>query len=143
MEQTTDQIEAYIQATHHDLGANLKELENRVKSVTDWKEHFHNSPMTMISVAFGAGIVLAAALGGKRRRGVERAPFSYGNVSPTHTEETTQRPKSNETWDTVRGALIGVAATRFKDFVGEIVPGFSEHLQRSEAKTKSSHGPFH
>ena len=40
-----------------------------------------------------------------------------------------------ETWDNIKGALIGVAATRFKDFVAEVIPGFQEQYQRTEAKT--------
>jgi hypothetical protein len=41
-----------------------------------------------------------------------------------------------ETWDNIKGALVGVAATRFKEFVGEVVPGFHEQFQRTEEKAK-------
>lgn len=41
---------------------------------------------------------------------------------------------SPPTWDNIKGALIGVAATRFKDFVGEIVPGFHEQLRKTETE---------
>jgi hypothetical protein len=40
------------------------------------------------------------------------------------------------TWDNIKGALIGVSAARFKDFVGDVVPGFQEQLQRTEEKAK-------
>ena len=50
-----------------------------------------------------------------------------------------QQHRALETWDNIKGALFGVAATPFKDFVGEVVPGFHEQFQRSaeEAKTNS------
>ena len=59
MGQTTRQIEAHIEDTREDLGANLNELEQKVKSVTDWKQQFRSNPMTMLGVAFGGGILLA------------------------------------------------------------------------------------
>jgi len=46
-----------------------------------------------------------------------------------------------ETWDNIKGALIGVAATRFKDFVGEVVPGFHEQFQKTEEKVKAIGSP--
>jgi hypothetical protein len=38
----------------------------------------------------------------------------------------------------VKGALIGVAATRFKDFVGELIPGFHEQFRQTEALNTST-----
>jgi hypothetical protein len=55
------------------LGSNLNELERKVKSVTDWRQHFQSSPMTMIGVAFGGGILLATMMGGRRSRRSERS----------------------------------------------------------------------
>jgi hypothetical protein len=42
-----------------------------------------------------------------------------------------------ETWSNIKGALIGVAATKFKDYVGQFVPGFNEQYQATEAKRRS------
>jgi hypothetical protein len=46
-----------------------------------------------------------------------------------------------EAWDNIKGALVGVAATRFKDFVGEIVPGFHEEFRQAERKATQHNGP--
>jgi hypothetical protein len=67
MGQTTHQIEAHIEDTRKDLGSNLRELERKVRSVTDWKQHFQSNPMTMLGVAFGGGLLLATMLGGRKR----------------------------------------------------------------------------
>ena len=52
-----------------------------------------------------------------------------------------QKHRALETWDNIKGALIGVAAMRFKDFVGEIVPGFHEEFQRTEENAKTIQPP--
>ena len=137
MGQTTHQIEAHIEDTRKDLGSNLHELERKVKSVTDWKQHFQNNPMTMLGVAFGGGILLATMLGGRKNRRGERGFPSHATGSEPHAGTEQQKHKALETWDNIKGALIGVAATRFKDFVGEIVPGFQEQFQGAEEKAKA------
>ena len=137
MGQTTHQIEAHIEDTRKDLGSNLHELEQKVKSVTDWKQHFKSNPMTMLGVAFGGGILLATVLGGRKSRRGERGFSSPATGSDFHAGTDHQKHKALETWDNIKGALIGVAATRFKDFVGEIVPGFQEQFQGVEEKAKA------
>ena len=132
MGQTTHQIEAHIEDTREDLGSNLHELELKVKSVTDWKQHFRTNPMTMLGVAFGGGILLATMLGGRKNRRGERGFPSHATGSEPHAGTEQQKHKALETWDNIKGALIAVAATRFTDFVGEVVPGFHEQFQHTK-----------
>ena len=141
MGQTTHQIEAHIEDTRQDLGSNLHELELKVKSVTDWKQHFRTNPMTMLGVAFGGGILLATMLGGRKNRRGERGFSSPTTGSEPHAGTHHQKHKALETWDNIKGALIGVAATRFKDFVGEVVPSFHEQFQHTEEKTEVTSRP--
>jgi hypothetical protein len=35
--------------------------------------------------------------------------------------------------DSIKSALVGAAATKFKGILGEMVPGFKEHLAKAEA----------
>ena len=136
MGQTASQIEAHIENTREDLGSNLQELERKVKSVTDWQEHFQNHPMTMLGVAFGGGILLATALGRRRSRHGDSSVSKSAGSEP-HRGTDHQKHKALETWDNIKGALIGVAAMRFKDFVGDVVPGFHEQYQKTEEKAKT------
>jgi len=141
MGETTNQIESYIETKRDDLGSNLAELENKVKSITDWREQFRSNPMTMVGVAFGGGILLASVLGGKSRH---RSSRNIVDAAVSHSGMDRQSNKALETWDNIKGALIGVAATRFKSFVGELVPGFHEQLREAEAMKRpggSSTGP--
>ena len=130
MGETTNQIESYIETKREDLGSNLAELENKVKSITDWREQFRSNPMTMVGVAFGGGILLASMLGGKSRH---RSSRNISDTAVPHSGMDRQTNKALETWDNIKGALIGVAATRFKGFVEELVPGFHEQFHETEA----------
>lgn len=126
MDGSIQQIEERIEATRGDLGNNLQELEEKVRAYADWKTHFQNSPFVMLGMAFTAGIVLSSAFGSPRR--------SLRSEAPAKAREALLHAKSSETWNVVKGALIGVAASRIKDLVGEMVPGFKEELQRAETK---------
>jgi ElaB/YqjD/DUF883 family membrane-anchored ribosome-binding protein len=66
VDQTTDQIEAHIENTREELGSNFQELEQKVKSATDWRRQFRDNPKMMLGTAFAGGIVLAYLLGGRR-----------------------------------------------------------------------------
>lgn len=132
MGQTTNQIEAHIDHTRQELGSNFHELEYEVKAMTDWRQHFRKNPKAMLGLAFGGGILLASAISrprGRRRRSLS----SYAGEAEPHAATDHQKYKALETWDNIKGALIGVAATRFKDFVGEFVPGFHEQYQKTQA----------
>lgn len=131
MGQTTLEIEDHIEDTRQDLGSNLHELEQRVKAVADWRGHFQTRPMTMLGVAFGGGILLAKMLGG-RKNGAR--------------EQRSPRPVNGSrhaagTWQDIKGALAGAAATRFKKFIGDVVPGFDEQLQRTEERATAFRPP--
>ena len=141
MGQTTHQIEAHIENTRENLGSNLHELESKVRAVTDWKQQFQQRPMTMLGVAFGGGILLATLLGGRRRSGRERGYSSRAGRSESHQESAYRKHEALGTWDNIKGALIGVAATRFKDFVGDVVPDFHEQFRRTQEKAKALQPP--
>jgi hypothetical protein len=66
MDQTADQIEAHIDQTRQQLGANIEELQRRVDNVTDWREQFRARPYMLLGVACAGGILLASALGRRR-----------------------------------------------------------------------------
>ncbi|MBV8843677.1 MAG: hypothetical protein JO307_12785 [Bryobacterales bacterium] len=137
MGKTANQIETHIERTRDKLGSNIHELEQKVKSATDWRHHFRNSPMTMLGAAFGGGVLLAAMLGsGRRRRSF--SPYAEPASRTPHAGTDRQKHRALETWDNIKGALIGVAAARFKDFVGEVVPGFNEQFQHTQAQKNKS-----
>jgi hypothetical protein len=125
--ETTYQIEHHIEKTRDSLGANLNELEYKVKEIADWRYHFRNHPLSLMGAAFGGGILLATMMSGRRRNATPAVPFATAPRSP-HAQ------KAVDTWDHIKDALIGVAAGKVTNFVGELVPGFEDEFR----KVKSS-----
>jgi hypothetical protein len=137
MGETVQQIEAHIDSTRERLGSNLQELERKVDAVTDWREHFQTRPFTLLGVAFAGGVALAATL----RRRTARRPYRSWTpptaASESHAGTDAQKYRALETWDNIKGALIGVAAARFKDYVSQLIPGFDEQFERTERRAAS------
>ena len=132
MDSTADKIASHIQRTREDLSSNINELENKVKSVTDWKQQFQANPMLLMGIAFGGGMILAGLFSGAqtRRNGAEQAE--------AHTYRDSSDAVGNspvwKTWETTKMALVGLAANRLKEVVDEIIPGFKDHFEAVQGK---------
>jgi len=130
MGETTQQIENHLQDTREDLKSNIQELESRVKSAADWRQQFERHPGVMLSAAIGGGVLLSMML-----RKTSRA--ATATASSSVREPRKLSPAASDalrTWDTLKSALVGVAATKVKGALGEIVPGFNEHLEKAEER---------
>jgi hypothetical protein len=64
----TDQIEAHIERTRQDLGANLQALEQKIKSATDWRTVLRGKPLIVLGVAALGGVLVVWRLRQRRRR---------------------------------------------------------------------------
>ena len=130
MDKTVNEIEAQIDRTRDRLGSNLRELEDRVDSATDWREHFRERPHLFLGSAFVGGVMLAGAFrraSPRRERGDIGAPRAL----PVHGSAQAQ---AMELWNHVQGALVGVAGARIKEFIEQLVPDFDEHYRRAEQR---------
>ncbi len=143
MGQTASQIENHIEGTREHLSSNLRELENKVKSVTDWRHQFHSRPLIFLGLALGGGVLAATALGGR-----SSGPRHHHHYAPPAPPQGTEQQhshlhvpemlaptldKASKVWDTFAGALVGIAATRVKDYVEQVLPGFAEQYHRAES----------
>jgi hypothetical protein len=139
MGEESNQIERRIATERGQLGQNLNELQSRVEEATDWRLQFQKRPMLMMGVALGGGLLLAAVTG--RRSGSRgHYPEHPGDIGQEHRRGTElQKNKALETFDTIKGAMIGVAANTFKDFLGQLIPGFHEQVQKT-AQEKQAGG---
>jgi hypothetical protein len=68
MARTKDEIEAHLERNRAELRSNLEELEQRVRSVTDWRGRFRNNPAICLLLAFGGGFLIAGMTSRSRRR---------------------------------------------------------------------------
>ena len=133
MDEAARKIEAHIDRTRKQLGSNLRELEDKVDAVTDWREHFRARPRTFIGGAIVGGALLAAVL--RRKASLHVVDSSnelrFASVSRGGVNAHDQ---AFELWNNVKGALLGVAAMRITEYISELVPGFDEHFRRAEQR---------
>jgi hypothetical protein len=144
MVQTTAQIETHIEETREHLGENLDALEGKIRSAADWRAYFQSNPLTLLGAAFAGGVALAmAASTGHDRRGSQgaRSVESVRRPRGPHAEEVATMLEN------IKGALVGMAAMKAKDLVGQVVPGFKEEFDRRQgaasAAPASAHGQTH
>jgi hypothetical protein len=132
MVETTDQIKKDIARKREDLRSNLRELEGKVKSVTDWREYVRRNPATTLAVAFGVGLLAAHAVGrGRRSQGGRATRAARAPAVPASMPRPTGEGKREvlRNWGNIQSALIGAAASKVKDVISELWPGFREHLR--------------
>jgi hypothetical protein len=116
MGERSDEITRDIEQTRAELGFNLQELEHKVKGLV--------SPLTMIGLAFGGGILLGMAIGSRH------SPPGYRQGIST----SSQFRRASNTWDTVKGALIEVAAWKVQNFLQEAIPSFGEEFRKIQKR---------
>ena len=144
MGQAANQIENHIENERQELGSNLRELEDKVKSVTDWHHQFKSRPLVFLGLAFGGGAVLASMIGRPSGRRHDASFTRENRADGSDTRPTTSRPsspamqKAYEAWENVQGALVGIAATKVKDYADGIIPGFAEQYRQAQAEHKHS-----
>lgn len=138
MGEKSDQIERVIESERSQLGSNLNELQSRVEEATDWRTQFQKRPLLLMGVALGGGFMLASLTRSRSRRRryypEEPSPEPYQHRRGTEL----QKNKALETFDTIKGAMIGVAANTFKDWLGEAIPGFREQYQKTASEKRSA-----
>jgi hypothetical protein len=146
MGETSDEIERHIQETRNDLSDNFNELEEKVKTAVDWRAQFEERPGMMLGLAFGGGVLLSALLPSlrSRRRSSEDQWEAPANrevpdfSSNSRTESDDKMSRALETWGALKGALVGVAASKLSDFVEDMLPGFKQEF--TNARTGKSSG---
>jgi hypothetical protein len=133
MARTIDQIEERIAGSRHDLRSNLDELSQKVKSAVDWRQRVRSNPGAVLAIAFGGGLLLAAALG--RTRGASTA------VQVLPASVATGRSRVMKAWDDIQTALVGVLAQKASTTLADVVPGFKEQIvaHKTEATSPRAH----
>ena len=142
MGETSDQIERHIQEARKDLGDNFSELEEKVNTAVDWRAQFEERPGTMMALAFGGGVLLSAilpSLGSSRRRtyeGRRNAPPDRDAAGLSRKSRTALDDKASQTlesWDALKGALVGVATSKLSGFIEDLLPGFKQEFTKAQS----------
>jgi hypothetical protein len=142
MDEKPDQILDHIESQRNQLGANLNELETRVRRTTDWRTHFDNNPMLMLAGALGGGILLGAMVSGTKSRSTTGSSYTssrhFSSAGESNTATHVQKRRSSETIDTMKAALIAFATGKAKEFLNQALPGFDNYLRDAESTRSRS-----
>jgi len=141
MGQTVDQIEAGIDRSRDELGANIHELERRVDQATDWREQFRLRPFAFLAAAAVGGAVASAMV---RRKRFAPAFVAGVPAASMHLAEraTSTLNHGSDVWDNVKAAALSLAGTRLKEYVEQFLPGFDEHYERAQRSVSAEpHAP--
>ena len=136
MSETTGEIQGHIRDTQEHLKANIQELEQKVKSSIDWRQHFDKSPGMFLAAALGGGLMLALVTNSRRPRIVyapqpERVHLPRVDI-PAPPKATSH---VDDSMGVIKSALIGLAAGHIKDAIAHLVPGFKSALAEGEKST--------
>ena len=131
-------------ATERDqLHGSLEELEMKAKSLVDWRAQFAAHPLPMLAAAFGGGLILSGMLAdsGSRANGAADDDYDdeYDLDDPEHDDESympsaarrrrSRADRGSRLFDELKGALMGVAATRAVQFLDGMIPGVKAEVE--------------
>jgi hypothetical protein len=148
MVQETDKIKNHIDTQRGKLEEDLQEIERRVTKAVDWREWFERNPLGMMGAAAAGGFALSLLI----RRSSDRSDSNqYGEAesspgftglrqSRSSSKTSSQMQRMADTLDNTVAALLGVASSKVRDFVADVIPNFREEYREVEAKRSGLHG---
>jgi hypothetical protein len=136
MGETPDQIERHIHEKRNELGENIHELQEKVKTAVDWRAQFDQRPWVLIGVAFGGGLLLSLLVGGGRHDSGRYSSRDRGKSEPQRFSSSQQR--DDKVWENIRGAALAVGASRLSSVLEGVLPGFQEQYKKKQREQQSS-----
>lgn len=131
MDRATDRIEQHLYDERQALRSNLEELEDRVRSVVDWRRQFRGNTAAFLGLAFGGGLLIGL-MTARRAQALPALEYPTSSGKPAIPYGEQRWRVLSTAWRTVESALIGVAATKLKDTLADLLPGFREELAGRE-----------
>lgn len=132
--QTSNEIAAHIEETKQRLKSNVHELEEKVRSAVDWKQRFAATPLPILAVAFGGGVIVAALSRRHSKTVTKYVPTACAVPRPSAAQAFVNNPQVAETWNQIKGALIAVAAKKVTELITQAVPAFADHYSGAPSK---------
>src|SRR6266851_1484205 len=138
MGETPDQIERHIYEKRSELGENIHELQQKVKTAVDWRAQFDQRPWVLMGVAFGGGLLLSLLFGGRggSSRSLSRDPWKREAYRTGNVQQ--RDDKTNAIWENIRGAALAVAGSRLGNVLEGVLPAFQEQYRRRQREQQSS-----
>ncbi len=138
MGETPDQIERHIYEKRSELGENIHELQQKVKTAVDWRAQFDQRPWVLMGVAFGGGLLLSLLFGGRggSSRSLSRDPWKREAYRTGNVQQ--RDDKTNAIWENIRGAALAVAGSRLGNVLEGVLPAFQEQYRRRQREQQNS-----
>jgi hypothetical protein len=114
MTETPNEIMEEIEGYRSHLGEDLTALEARVRDATTWRTYYNRHPYLFVGTALGGGLLLSGIL--SNRRG--------GNQPSRYETVVHSKGGLADSLDEIKAALIDYGATKVKEAIGEVLPGF-------------------
>jgi len=146
--QKTDKIKNHIDTQRGKLEEDINEIERRVRKAVDWREWFDRNPLGMLGAAAAGGFVLSLLIR-RSSEGSHRDLSGDFDSKRSLTGPRQIRSKSKtsshmdrmaNTLDNTVGALLGVASSKIRDFVADVIPNFREEYREVEANRAGLEG---
>jgi ElaB/YqjD/DUF883 family membrane-anchored ribosome-binding protein len=131
VDEETSKIKHHIDSEREQLGRNLDEIEDRVRTATDLRAQFNKNTGWILGAAVAGGFLLSLTLG-KSSNAVNGGNVSdYGDVSGGSQAQPAHRisphlQRVSETVDDILAGLVALASEKLQSFVADAVPGFRE-----------------
>ena len=125
MSKTSAHLVADLQLKRKAMHANIEALQEKVHSVTDWRQQFERHPLLMSAAAMGAGALLATltARTERHRDPPDGAVASDGTARPRQSNEPQPEGFARQIWEPLRDVLIDIAVLRLTEMLEGKPPG--------------------
>ncbi len=129
-----DSIKDHIDQERNQLTEKLRELESRVKNVTDVREQYYKYPLIGVGLAFAGGVLLSSMI----------KTGKSASATGEFKEELSRRKQSSpftplsrlsNTLENVVDAFVGLASAKIGSVIADAVPGFREQYEKIERKS--------
>jgi hypothetical protein len=146
MGEKPDQIERHIYEKRNELGENIHELQQKVKTAVDWRAQFDQRPLAMVGIAFGGGLLLSMLIGrgrnshdssSRRSRSRHWKRESQRSEYGSSPERQQWKEKGTTAWDNIRDAVIAIAGSKLSSLIEKVAPGFTEQYKRRQTERRS------
>ena len=147
MGEKPDQIERHIYDERNQLGEDIHELRQKVRTAVDWRAQVNQRPWIMVGAAFGGGLLLSMLFSGLRNsqrssRDWSRHSWRSASHRPERRRSQEWDEKTSSLWDNIRAAALAVAGSRLSSLIEGVLPGFQERYKRRQQRGGSPHnGP--
>lgn len=137
------------------MTADVDELEQRARSMTDWRYHLSERPLAVLGVAAAGGALIGMLTGGSRdedRKGYQTYAYQRqasnggdtgvtgwvtGERGPSVATEA-GKDRAASKIDEMRSALMALAVTKAEEFLSEALPGFSQEVDKVHQKSEAN-----